>query len=933
MAKHSRAKRTEKQEIAVLNLLLNNNPLRTELTAGEDDVPLIDGYIHLLEKQDEVGGNMLKVQIKPLKLNKGGTFSATCSTDLLAHAHSSSLPVLLIAVNVESQIAYWTYLSPESVKPLYQAQVATGKETITLRLNKNHIIQKGVDAYVAEWKRICGHHRNTSNDRLAARYRKRIKRGLITGNEDTLLERIRTLHDLAYYRTNKGEYPLVEIVLEMARTMDGASATVKIVYIELVEQVIHDKTIEALRIIINLASDENDQVRKKAAEALKNATKYNYHVLNAIGYGPYRAMLDFITSHDVPADIVHEMLRNLLDPDYDGTSQPAMHTLAFHRGPLDATKFLKDLRRDAIKLLLKRYETESVPCEKVKTIHSLRYATHGSDSPFPSDPDFLARSMEMVEVDTEFVVAAYTKVIFPDGKMTKIYPVVYEIESQVSLLVTRKQKIAGAEDLLKRIRKDKNDYRLYSILAGDEMRLRHDVEYGEAQKQKEKELKETLDSITEKNAAEWYDRIDKIADFRECVEDWLYQTLRDFLAQIAEKKPAVAAIFAEHAFKNKTGLYFFIRSILWGLRIGTIEQWDEYVALIAKDNLADQVEGILMSYFSGSTTLPSAKVRDEDISILLEIAEKDGRFSFLKSEKVNRALEYHSIRMLAFFSTHDQKVRQALVKKIKAYPELDTMFADELGFALHRKTINLEQWDRSELEVLTEMLVNIKRLDYQEIQVLHELGKVDFELMMSVFERRMQHSWSGDYDAIPYHFEADAATFIRDNPRTKEFAQGWLEKYNPDQDGSMGFHLREFFGRIGGEVLSKVLSELIATGKKENILRVMEMLPISDQADPSLCLEIIAVTDDEKILNGIDARMRQTGGGSGAAGENIFAREMRKNEARIQEIKAKATDRKIINFCDRVLKNLARDIANSEKNHEREMREEREEYEKEKNGD
>jgi hypothetical protein len=53
--------------MAVLELHLNNHQLRTEFSGGEDDVPLIDGYIHLLDEQDGVGGNMLKVQIKPLK--------------------------------------------------------------------------------------------------------------------------------------------------------------------------------------------------------------------------------------------------------------------------------------------------------------------------------------------------------------------------------------------------------------------------------------------------------------------------------------------------------------------------------------------------------------------------------------------------------------------------------------------------------------------------------------------------------------------------------------------------------------------------------------------------------------------------------------------------------------------------------------------------
>ena len=453
------------------------------------------------------------------------------------------------------------------------------------------------------------------------------------------------------------------------------------------------------------------------------------------------------------------------------------------------------------------------------------------------------------------------------------------------------------------------------------------MKWREGRQRKEEELKEVLNLITEQNAHDWYRRIDAIANFRECVEDWLYQTLRDFLAQIAEKKPAVAAIFAKNVFKNKVGLYFFFRGILWGFRRGSIEQWDECVTRIAKDELIDQVDGILMSYYSTGTDLPVDIIRDEDIKILLEIARKNGHFSFLRKEEVNWSLEHHSIRVLAFHSTLDQRVRKALVEKIKAYPELDSMFADQLGFAIDCKWIRLEEWDQGDLEILVEMLVNIKHLDYQEIQILHSLGIVNFDLMMSVFERRIKSPYSSGYDAIPYHFEASAATFIRDNPRSKEIVRAWLEERNPDQDGLIGYHLGEFFNRIGGQMLRGALSELISTGKKENILKVMEMLPMSDQVDPSLCLEIVAATDDEKILNRIDARMRQTGGGTGVVGENIFAREMRKNEGRIKEIKLKIADEKLIKFCDRVLSNLERDITRSEQDHERKMQEEREEYE------
>ena len=106
----------------------------------------------------------------------------------------------------------------------------------------------------------------------------------------------------------------------------------------------------------------------------------------------------------------------------------------------------------------------------------------------------------MVEADTELVIAAYKKILFPKGKMISDYPVIYEIETQVSILNTREHKVAGVEELLQQIREDKGDYRLFSLLAGDEMRLRRDVEWQEGRKQKEEELKEILDSITEENA-------------------------------------------------------------------------------------------------------------------------------------------------------------------------------------------------------------------------------------------------------------------------------------------------------------------------------------------------------------------------------------------------------------------------------------------------
>jgi len=930
MAKYSQSKRIEKQGLGILETLLNANPLVTQLTKGDDDFPLIDGYVHLLSDKEEVDGNMLKVQVKSLKTNKDGTLSAQCGNDLLSHACSSSLPVLLLGVDVESQTAYWMYLSPESIKPLYEAQVAAGTKTTTLRLQKHNVIKSGVDGYVTEWKRICLHHRNSSNDRLMARYKKHVKRNLMAVSEDVLLERIKTLQELAYYRTNKGEYPMIEIVLSMSRSIESASPSVKIAYIELLERILHDKTTEALDVLVKLAVDENEQVKNKATEAIKNGTKYNHHVLNALGYGPYRAMLDFVVAKDISSKVVHTILRNLLDADYEGTSQTELHTITFHHGPLSVTPYLKTLRRDALKFLVKKYDTETTAHEKAEVLESISYATYKSDSPFVNNPELLVSSTEMVDDDTDFAVATYEEIIFPDGKMTPYHPVVYEVESQLSLLVTREKKPKGAEELLRRIREDKGDYRLFSMLAGDEMRLRHDIEWRDGRQQKESELKEILASINEGNANEWYDRIDAIANYKDSIEDWLFQTLREFLGDLAESKPEVAAIFAKRALESKSGLYFFFRSILWGLRKSSTEKWDEYVNYISEHSLVDQVEGILMSYLSTGTDTGTAKIREQDLQLLLEIAREKERFAFLDTGNLNRAIEYHSIKILLFLSSMNVDVRKELIEKIESNPELDTVYFHELGFALHCKWVKLEQWDQEDLEALVNALVNVQRFDHYEMEIIQALGAIDFELMMSVFERRIKHPYSSGYDAIPYHFDSEVAMLIRGEVCSKKIVSGWLAQISREDSGMASYHMSEFFERVGGEVLHETLSELILTGTKENILKAMDMFPHSDPVDPALCLEIVAVTDDKEILGMVSSRMRQTGGGTGSVGENIFAREMRKNKAQIEAMKARVTHQKSIKFCDRVLTELEMDIARSEQEHEREMREEREEYEAEK---
>jgi hypothetical protein len=127
-------------------------------------------------------------------------------------------------------------------------------------------------------------------------------------------------------------------------------------------------------------------------------------------------------------------------------------------------------------------------------------------------------------------------------------------------------------------------------------------------------------------------------------------------------------------------------------------------------------------------------------------------------------------------------------------------------------------------------------------------------------------------------------------------------------------------------MMRAVMLGLIETRETDNLRRVLRLMPTLDAVDYSICIAIVAATDDDSILNEIEGLMRRESGGSGTYGENIAGRELRKNEARIQEERRGASDAKVIAFCDRVLTHLKDDIKRADVEHEERMRAEREDF-------
>src|ERR1035437_2295100 len=276
--KYINNKSIEKRENAVLEILLNDSVL-TQMTGGDDDFPNTDGYFHLLTESREVSGQLLQIQVKALSYTKKGEPYSTCKPTLLAHAHDSSTPVLLIGVDVKNNTAYWSYLSPEFVNEYISQRKNIPEKTITIHFPKKNKIEATDSKYTEVWKKICLHHRNESNDKIISRYIRTLDKGVV--QERTSPERLKTLQQLAFYRTNDGKFPLVDLVISMFNEVKKADTTSRASYLDVLKEIVYQKPKDVLAILFSFLGDE-DVIKASAKKIIIEVSKYNFHILNSL---------------------------------------------------------------------------------------------------------------------------------------------------------------------------------------------------------------------------------------------------------------------------------------------------------------------------------------------------------------------------------------------------------------------------------------------------------------------------------------------------------------------------------------------------------------------------------------------------------------------------------------------------------------------------
>lgn len=939
-SKYSKSKSTEKQELGILEKLLNEADLLTKITGGDDDFPAIDGYLHLLNAKRELTGQTLHVQIKPIKYKSGGIPFSICKSELLAYAYESSTPVLLIGVDGNKEIAYWKYLAPELAAVFFQEQ--NNKKSTSISFAPQDVIKKNGPNYVKEWHRICSHHRNQSNDKIVSRFVRKRKEESI--EKQISLVSLETLNDFMFYRTNSGEYPFFDYVLLLSPEILKRDESSKLRYIEILEQIYYYRTVEVLKILFTLALDEIEIVAEKAKKILLDISKYNFHILNSLGYLPHRLLvneIDNFVAHggkDV-RKIAREILKNVLNNSYEGTSNPDNITITFHQGALDPIQYLQKIRSDAIKSLFSLFKFANTTEERAEILSAI---FHGFHAPDQATEESYKRYLTMVNNEAADAIKQYKKIVFTSkGTLSEEYPIVYEIEHQMVWLTTWKRNVVGLAPFLNELRTIDSDYSFYRVIFGEAQDISPDEDYETGKQKKESNIKKYLDSITSKNLVKWYTRLAHIAAFANALKDssdaWKFNYFRDFLARIGRYKPKLADQMLCLVFDRKDSLYPLAGNILFGLRRSSLSLWDKYVKLITDDASQELTKAILISFEFHPRPDVGKKIRTKDVKLLTRIIRKENEFSYIKEDE---QFLYHAMRAVLYaYNASPKQCRILIVELLKSHPKEIPLFFGEMSFALWQNAnwLTLENWSKTELNVIAGALIDVERIDHDEERMLLYLGKVDFDVMISVIVGRLKKAsmqnidFSVDppfysrYDALPYHFSnQELGEFIRSHPKYKNILLSWIRGINNEYAAEC-VELSALIRFINGPILRALISELIVSGKKVDIKKILTLFPRTEPPDFDLCFQIIEATDDEEIIRSIRTKMLNLGGLGGTYEDDLYGNGLRRVKEQLEREGLSHKSQRVKDFSSLMIKNLERDIEiSAQQNKERLQREKRE---------
>lgn len=777
---------------------------------------------------------------------------------------------------------------------------------------------------------------------------------IVSPNNDEILENMLILEKIVYkapketiqiisYILNKKPTPAIVHKSKIGKYEGKSHKDLLLKSIEILGHLRYIVPKKVLRLLAKFSLSEDPEIKSKSIEIVKNISKYDYNVLtkSKIGYGIQREVLDFILRWSSKKQIKHldfikTALHNLLGCSVEGNSMADEKTLTFHFGQVAPTDFLKKVRKETIDLIYSIYKVIPDFKEKLQLSTILEEALRQPHNTVANED-----VGKMIFDDATYIAKIYREMIF--DKSGKIIPeniaIAQEVEERMYWFYKSGKRTVPAMLKLRKDILEDSFYQIFYPIVGRGLPYKEEEGFDKAKENRDKEINEMVEGVNEKNVVEWQEYLNVIASQRGIIDDWKMEEFKNFLMRISSQKPELADEILSNSLKKNLPLTEYLGPFLTGFRdTMNFKMWDKYTLAIAKKKNVSLVSQICfsLSCFPKETNL-NEYIRDKDLKILKDIAEKKDEFKFLVQKKKSaddRLFHYALLNALGRnFHRSPQLIGALIIKEIKQNPEYFQLYMSELSF-FDKKWMDFTHISPKIKKYLIEKIVEASDFDWHlqglalslcnndsgcALEILKK--RIDFDVKLTKEKRKKKIFQAGslhigrEYEPIPYHFNHNFQKSITESKSLPKIIRGWVKKMDIGWS-PYNWDLSHLINRIGVSK-SDLLMPIIKKGDKDDLLRVAYAIESINGVDFDLCMEIVRRTKNDRILGKISSVMYSTGVVSGEYG--LSQAYEGKAEALKKYLNPEENSKQVIEFVQKMIDDFSKNAIEEKKRADEEI--------------
>lgn len=611
-------------------------------------------------------------------------------------------------------------------------------------------------------------------------------------NNDDILEKLELLKVYIFRISDKG----ILIIKDINKTL-GKDVGVRLKLIEVLEVLRYIKTQEVFTLLLQLSNSGDDIIQENVQKVLSKIVKYDLFALKKIGFRPQTTLLDQIDKFSNRKlsknhEAIRTILIEILNPSYDSHIRKNSKTIEIYQGALQSSKELESIRFRAITILQRLFELSATNIQKIGIIDTLSKATE-----LPYDT-YTEELKELIINNTNDIIAYYITLI--DNSDNEI---IQAIDEQIYHLKRRfKEEFLTNIQELESIIAQKKEYSIYNILTGKDYYSDENLDWKDAERQREQKIKELIEDINEDNFNTWEERIASILDLYEKGKNdpSKYYYFRFLLKELGQYKPEIAKKLIDN---NEQKLGDFLSDIISGIWLST----NRSTAITLITNFIEQGKHLSICIYI------FAEVKEINVDLL--------QMGFKKAkEKGDVKALINIIRSIGVNYPKDNSHTKLFIEAVKSLTKLKS--STWVNYVRYQDKLFWEQFTEKQFNVILKNLELAPDIDYPVEAILEIIfNKYPSKIVPFLKSRINKRSVNSDFKAIPYKFYKLLSVF-RDN---KQQIIPEILKWFNNKNVIFGYEGRKILTNTYTlDILDQFLVELLDTEQKQNIKTVWVIL-------------------------------------------------------------------------------------------------------------